>query len=174
MEVNYENEAENYEDPEETDPAPTDLENFELEPEVLFEGFVQKYGKKYANKAERMKRFSIFQENLLTIKARNADPDNPAEYGIDEFTDQRFEEYGGGVLPLDYFNVDDDHVETLAFDGNVTGLPEFFDWRQHGAVTRVKNQVRVFWLQYFWGIFANIKNLGTLRFMLDLFCKWSY
>ncbi len=118
---------------------PIDLWDLELSPEVLFEEFSKQYSKEYENEAEKIHRFSIFKENLLTMKERNADPQNGAEYRIDQFADQRLEEYGGGAVLGDYYSEAD--FDTMLFDDNVTGIPDSFDWRQRGAVASVKNQV---------------------------------
>ncbi len=140
MEVNQERDQEaSLEEELELDSEPIDLSDLELSPEVLFEEFTKQYSKEYKNDAEKIHRFSIFKENLLTMKERNADPQNGAEYGIDQFSDQKLEEYGGGAFPGDYYSEAD--FDTMLFDDNLTGIPDSFDWRQRGAVASVKNQV---------------------------------
>jgi hypothetical protein len=171
LEVNQERDSQEAPIEEELELAsePIDLSDLELSPEILFEEFTKQYSKEYENEAEKIHRFSIFKENLLTMKERNADPQNGAEYGIDQFADQKLGEYGGGAIPEDYYSEAD--FDTMLFDDNVTGIPQNFDWRKYGVVASVKNQVSLnfdYNLSYY---SENLKNiLGELRVVLD-FCS---
>lgn len=135
-----------------------DLLNLELDPQILFENFIKKYDKKYSGEAEKLARFGIFKENLLNYRLLNADPTNPATYGIDHLSDRLLGELTGALDdPEEYFN-----TEPVPHQEDLLGIPVNFDWRKYGVVTRVKNQVR------------NL-NIYLIKFylLLDLICNFQ-
>ena len=114
------------------------------EPNVLssedhFTLFKSKFGKVYASGEEHDYRFSVFKANLRRAR-RHQKMDPSARHGVTQFSDLTRSEFrekhlgvkGGFKLPKDA-----NKAPILPTEN----LPEDFDWRDHGAVTPVKNQV---------------------------------
>ncbi|UXI16883.1 ubiquitin specific peptidase [Sarcoptes scabiei] len=112
----------------------------------LFQQYIHNHNKSYWDDfPEKLKRFKIFQENLIKIKMLNLNEQGSAVYGITEFADLTYEEFTEKYLgfrselytaPEPSNNIDpyDDVIETES-------LPESFDWRDvNGVVSPVKNQ----------------------------------
>lgn len=103
-----------------------------------FVSFQLTYNKKYSSADEKTK-FSEFQRNLRAIATHNSGYKNGTEsyfLRITEFadlTDDEFEDI--------YLNYGDpDTREPNYFDINVKDIPKTIDWRNRGAVLRVKHQ----------------------------------
>ncbi|XP_058723034.1 ervatamin-B-like [Vicia villosa] len=103
-----------------------------------------KYGIKYANSTETVKRFAIFKENFEFVENFNKGNDTYT-VGLDQYSDLTDEEFYSlyGESP----NVSNDissfevrsNTNTVIF--NLTDdIPKNLDWRDHGAVTDVKDQ----------------------------------
>ena len=114
------------------------------EPQVLtsedhFSLFKRKFGKVYASNEEHDYRFSVFKANLRRAR-RHQKLDPSATHGVTQFSDLTRSEFrkkhlgvrSGFKLPKDA-----NKAPILPTEN----LPEDFDWRDHGAVTPVKNQV---------------------------------
>ncbi|XP_063528981.1 procathepsin L-like [Cydia strobilella] len=103
----------------------------------LFKNFVQKHGKTY-DPEEYLKRLAIFTENLADINERNAI--FPQIFDVTRFADLTPEEIkaGYGMKMLDE-DMDKKAIELHLRPEEITA-PEQWDWRDHGAVTHVKNQ----------------------------------
>nr|XP_043606399.1 cysteine proteinase 15A-like [Erigeron canadensis] len=101
--------------------------------------FKTKYGKKYATPDEHDYRFSVFKSNLRRAK-RHQLLDPTAEHGVTKFSDLTPSEFKKSFLGLKKnplkFPSDANKAPILP----TNDLPEDFDWRDHGAVTPVKNQ----------------------------------
>ncbi|GMY05713.1 cysteine protease RD19A-like [Fagus crenata] len=100
--------------------------------------FKRKYGKSYATEEEHRYRFNVFQRNLRRArKHQRLDPS--AIHGVTQFSDLTRSEFRMTVLGLRgglRLPADANTAPILPTDA----LPEDFDWRDHGAVTSVKNQ----------------------------------
>lgn len=114
------------------------------EPNVLtsehhFSVFKSKFGKVYGTREEHDYRFSVFKANLRRAR-RHQKMDPSARHGVTQFSDLTRSEFrkkhlgvrGGFKLPKDA-----NKAPILPTEN----LPQDFDWRDHGAVTPVKNQV---------------------------------
>ena len=108
-----------------------------LTPAQQFNNFIVKHKKQYASAEERASRFEIFKENLKRIEEYNAEKDG-ATYGITKFADLTAEEFVKKYLNAPSTTSHFKATETAARVGGA--FPEDFDWREHGAVTPVKNQ----------------------------------
>jgi len=104
-----------------------------------WERFKIAYNKTYS-RAEELRRFQIFQENLKRAQAlREADP--YASYGVTQFSDLTPQEFRARYLisnfnatmpsPKEYFDIP--YTDPSLFDSS-------FDWRTKGMVTPVYNQ----------------------------------
>ena len=108
-----------------------------LTPAQQFNNFVVKHKKQYASAEERASRFEIFKENLKRIEEYNAEKDG-ATYGITKFADLTAEEFVKKYLNAPSTTSHFKATETAARVGGA--VPASFDWREHGAVTPVKDQ----------------------------------
>jgi len=109
--------------------------------EALFEfnRFVVRFNRTYASPAETKQRFDIFRSNMEIIVAHNL-KGLSWTMGVNEFVDMTNQEFIATHMGL---------KESRLLDGlprkefNLYGrrtLPPSVDWRQHNAVTPVKNQ----------------------------------
>lgn len=101
-----------------------------------FTGFLKKFEKKYESLEALEKRFDIFRENVKAIFEHNSASHKNFTMGVNQFTDLTPEEfktdYGSGLL------LGKASCKTYTPTGKV--VPDSWDWREHGAVTPVKNQ----------------------------------
>ncbi|EYU27644.1 hypothetical protein ABFS82_03G064900 [Erythranthe guttata] len=104
-----------------------------------FSLFKTKYGKSYATQEEHDYRFSVFKANLRRSK-RHQILDPSAVHGVTKFSDLTPEEFEKSYLGLRQkklkLPVDENKAAVLPTED----LPTDFDWRDHGAVTAVKDQ----------------------------------
>lgn len=107
-----------------------------------FSLFKSKFNKIYSSKEEHDHRFSIFKANLRRA-SRHQTLDPSAVHGVTKFSDltprefrQKYLGLNGGKRKLKLPS-DANKAPVLPTDS----LPEDFDWREHGAVTEVKDQV---------------------------------
>lgn len=106
-----------------------------------FTVFKKRFGKAYASDEEHDYRFSVFKANMRRAK-RHQQLDPSAVHGVTQFSDLTPTEFRRKFLGLNRrlrFPSDAKTAPILPTDD----LPSDFDWRDHGAVTPVKNQVRI-------------------------------
>lgn len=111
----------------------------EVKHEILFENFVKKFERKYANDAEHIQRLRIFKRNLHKIDMLNKHEQGTAKYGINELADLTEKEYlrkTGLIVPQHHENYFGNPIADIPD----VPLPEEFDWRDKKAITNVKNQ----------------------------------
>ena len=111
---------------------------FALNLEALgeFESFKVKFNKNYANEVEEASRLEIFAQNLEKIRVHNA---KGASYQLGvtqfaDFTDEEFKKYSHGYVNVKKYDVG----QSYSFQAK--DLPTHVDWRDHGAMTAVKDQ----------------------------------
>jgi len=104
-----------------------------------FTGFLKKFEKKYESLEALEKRFNIFRENLKDIFEHNSAPHKNFTMGVNQFTDLTPEEfkadYADGLFGS---KVEKSSCKEYVPSGKI--VPDSWDWREHGAVTPVKNQ----------------------------------
>lgn len=121
-----------------------DDNDLELNAESHFLSFVQRFGKSYKDADEHAYRLSVFKANLRRAR-RHQLLDPSAEHGVTKFSDLTPAEFRRTYLGLRKsrrallreLGESAHEAPVLPTDG----LPDDFDWRDHGAVTPVKNQV---------------------------------
>ncbi|KAL0351816.1 UNVERIFIED_CONTAM: putative cysteine protease RD19C [Sesamum calycinum] len=110
-----------------------------LHAEHHFSLFKAKYGKTYATQEEHDYRFSVFKSNLRRAK-RNQLLDPSAVHGVTRFSDLTPDEFEKSYLGLHKRRLKLPVDAHKAPDLPTNNLPTDFDWRDHGAVTAVKDQ----------------------------------
>lgn len=100
---------------------------------LKFQQFIKKYNKHYNSVDEYNKRYSIFKKNLMTMELRK----RPYE-GINQFADISKEEFAKTHLNMKLNKVKDFKYKTI--HAQSSNAPDSYDWRDHGAVTSVKDQ----------------------------------
>ncbi|MCQ2795681.1 MAG: C1 family peptidase, partial [Bacilli bacterium] len=112
-----------------------------LDDEVAFQSFqrfVAKFGKRYASMEEYLARFQVFKLNLQTVLAD--DSKKTYKTGITKFSDLTYQEFAKTYLNLNFnafalVNMSPAHATARNDDA-----PEYFDWREKGRVSAVKDQ----------------------------------
>ena len=118
-----------------------DSDDLVLNAEAHFTSFVKKFGKSYKDAEEHAYRLSVFRSNMRRAK-RHQKLDPSAVHGVTQFSDLTPSEFKRTFLGLRGKKGFKKMVSS-AKDAPVlptNDLPEDFDWRDHGAVTAVKNQ----------------------------------
>ncbi|MED6221440.1 hypothetical protein PIB30_054652 [Stylosanthes scabra] len=114
-----------------------DDEDHLLNAEHHFSAFKTKFSKMYATQEEHDYRFGVFKSNLLRAKAHQ-ELDPSAVHGVTKFSDLTPSEFRSQFLGLKPLSLPADAHNAPILP--TEDLPENFDWRDHGAVTNVKNQ----------------------------------
>lgn len=100
-----------------------------------FQDFIHKFDKSYSNLVELKTRFEIFRDNLHYIHDQNQ-MGNSFELGVTSFADltqKEFSYFNGATK--DFFSDSCKRFVSLTDD-----VAESYDWREHNAVTPVKDQ----------------------------------
>lgn len=114
-------------------------ENPLLHAEHHFSSFKAKFSKSYATQEEHDYRFGVFKANLRRAK-RHQKLDPTAVHGVTKFSDLTPAEFRRNFLGLKPLRVPNDAQKAPILP--TSDLPTDFDWRDQGAVTGVKDQVR--------------------------------
>ncbi|GAV70190.1 Peptidase_C1 domain-containing protein/Inhibitor_I29 domain-containing protein [Cephalotus follicularis] len=129
--------------PDDTDPlirqvvSSSDGEDELLNADHHFAIFKSKFGKTYATHEEHQHRFNVFKANLRRAKKHQL-LDPTATHGVTKFSDLTPSEFRRQFLGLNRLRLPADAQKAPILPTN--DLPADFDWRDHGAVTAVKNQ----------------------------------
>ena len=123
---------------------------------VLFESFKVEHSVSYATAEEEAFRFRAFEKTLVRIAEMNADPNDPAEYGVTRWADRTETELRakcGSSKAQKKRTTAAQAPSAHAWDGTCYAgvrpelahlcngtLPDAFDWTEHGAVTPIKDQ----------------------------------
>jgi len=103
---------------------------------TVFQNFVHKFDKSYTNLVEFEKRFDIFRDNLHYIREQNG-MNNKYELGVTRFADLTIDEFSSfnGIKQGGPFS-----SPCNKFSSSSSSVPTSYDWREHNAVTPVKDQ----------------------------------
>jgi len=99
----------------------------------FFENYKKQYGKNYSPNEEQH-RFKAFVDNLKMIEEHNSKGESYT-LGINKFTDLTPSEWAARFTPITRPSTVINH-----YTQKVVTLPNAWDWRDHGAVTAVKDQ----------------------------------
>uniref|UniRef100_A0A670JVD5 Cathepsin F n=1 Tax=Podarcis muralis TaxID=64176 RepID=A0A670JVD5_PODMU len=104
----------------------------------LFKEFLTTYEKSYKDKQETERRFRIFAENLEKARLIQELDQGTAEYGVTKFSDLTEEEFRSTYLNPLLSQLPGRPMKPATIPKDPP--PDAWDWRDHGAVTGVKNQ----------------------------------
>lgn len=104
-----------------------------------FKEFMVRYNKVYSSQEETNQRLQIFHENLKTAEKLQSLDQGSAEYGVTKFSDLTEEEFRSTYLNplLSQWTL---HKPMKPAFPAKDPAPASWDWRDHGAVSSVKNQ----------------------------------
>lgn len=105
---------------------------------LLYESWKSQFGLLYTSPQEDSLRFKIFQQNLEIIDELNQKHPN-TEFGLTEFAAMTFEEFKTERVGLKQ-DISNRKERVRPTEEAVRDAPDAWDWRDHGAVTDVKNQ----------------------------------
>jgi cathepsin F len=103
-----------------------------------FESFKTKFGKTYSTQEEEQERYAIFQSNMNLARQIQEYDRGTATYGASQFADLTPEEFQERYLSRQWDTSHDSRLAKAEIPDETA--PDSFDWRDHGAVTAVKNQ----------------------------------
>eukprot|EP00249_Psilotum_nudum_P019661 c27363_g1_i3 orf=738-2069(-) len=121
--------------------SPEDLAS-ESRLSLLFDAWCERYNKFYngvEGGLERLRRFTVFKENLSYIDAHNRG-NSSYWLALNEFADLTNEEFRGRYMGLSMVGMNTTHQGEGKFVPREGSIPKTLDWREKGAVTGVKNQ----------------------------------
>jgi len=102
----------------------------------IFQNFKFKFNKIYKSEEEETRRFAIFRDNMIKARKMQAMELGTARYGATKFADLTEEEFRKNYLsPVWKAGPTMKQAKTP----NIKA-PDSFDWRDHNAVSEVKNQ----------------------------------
>jgi len=106
----------------------------------LFKAFMQLHNRTYDTLKEFGHRFTVFRQNLVKVAKLQRQEKGSATYGLSKFADRTAEEFQQilGFRPT--HRRASPYRQVAAPTNRSAPLPKSFDWRDHGAVTPVKNQ----------------------------------
>ncbi|CAH1637571.1 unnamed protein product [Spodoptera littoralis] len=112
-----------------------------VQAEQLFYNFLTTYSPSYVNDYSQMqKRFEIFKNNIKKIHEFNVHEKGTAIYGVTRFADLTYEEFSSIYMGLNTNLTNENQVPMKKADIPDIKIPDDFDWREHDAVTEVKDQ----------------------------------
>ncbi|XP_064545962.1 cathepsin L-like [Drosophila montana] len=113
--------------------------------DVEWNNFKVDYEKTYQDISEHLHRKQIFKHNKEIIDRHNkryAAGEETFEMGINQFTDLLSHEFEAFILGGLNATVDETEIDLIYSPTGNIEIPSSVDWRQEGAVTRVKDQGR--------------------------------
>ena len=105
-----------------------------------FTNFQERFSKKYSTLQEMEERFSIFRENVRAIRQHNRDVSQNFTMAVNHFTDLTPAEFKAMYVSGLKSSSSVQASGCKTFSSSASGAPDSYDWRQHNAVTTVKDQ----------------------------------
>ncbi len=99
-----------------------------------FQSFIKKYKKAYSSLDEYMQRFDVFKKNYIKVKRANR-----KTQGVTKFMDLTPEEFRKKYLTTDVKMINSLKAKGLP-PSKFSAPPDSYDWRDHGAVTPIKDE----------------------------------
>lgn len=117
------------------DPLPKDLS---VKMASIFKDFVTTYNRTYETKEEAQWRMSVFVNNMVRAQKIQALDRGTAQYGVTKFSDLTEEEFR--TIYLNPLLKEEPRKKMRLAKSIHDPAPPEWDWRDKGAVTKVKNQ----------------------------------
>lgn len=105
-----------------------------------FSNFQERFSKKYSTLQEMEERFSVFRDNFRAIRQHNSDISQNFTMGVNQFTDLTPSEFRATYVSGLKSSLQVQATGCKSFSSSASGAPDSYDWRQHNAVTPVKDQ----------------------------------
>lgn len=105
-----------------------------------FSNFQERFSKKYSTLQEMEERFSVFRDNFRAIRQHNSDSSQNFTMGVNQFTDLTPSEFRATYVSGLKSSAPVQASGCKSFSSSASGAPDSYDWRQHNAVTPVKDQ----------------------------------
>ncbi len=103
-----------------------------------FQKFIKKYKKNYSSINEFLARYQVFKMNVINLSKQK---NSLYKTGITKFSDLTRQEFAKTYLNLDFNAMAYENTNTV--DVPITnGAPDAYDWREHGRVSGVKDQLK--------------------------------
>ncbi|XP_052179421.1 senescence-specific cysteine protease SAG12-like [Diospyros lotus] len=104
------------------------------------EQWMARHGRIYKDSTEKATRFKIFKKNVEYIDAFNVEANKKYNLSVNKFADMTDEEF---IASYTGYKATTKEVMLSSFSyANVNDVPSTIDWREKGAVTDVKNQMK--------------------------------
>jgi len=111
-----------------------------LSPSALWTQWKVDYQRKYASAEEDSARFAIFKENVNKVNRLNRESPG-TKFALNKFADLSSEEFKKYYLNSQAPSADAAWpIAPKCSEAEVKANPDSYDWRDHGAVTEVKDQ----------------------------------
>lgn len=107
----------------------------------LFEAWCEKHGRNYSSVEEKQRRLEIFADNYAFVNEHNEKRSSSYTLALNAFADLSHDEFKASYLhPIPTATSVGRNVKEPRPGELVRDIPEKMDWREKGAVTRVKDQ----------------------------------
>jgi len=103
----------------------------------LFHAFMRKYNRHYESQDQFRLRYRNFKHNLKFVEEHNIRTDTSFTVAINNFGDWSREEY---LNYLSFVPISTASAQESDHDRSKLAIPNTWDWRDHGAVTPIKEQ----------------------------------
>jgi len=109
----------------------------EDEIKAQFTEFMLKYNKAYSTEAEFDQRYNNFKASVARVAEKQG---TSAVYGITKFSDMSVEEFKSTILMSNRPERAESNAPVIGVEVASPNVPTSYDWRDHAAVTPVKDQ----------------------------------
>ena len=108
---------------------------------IKYEKWIAQHGISYENEEVKEARFQIFKDNVRHIEKHNQEGNHTYKLGINEFADLTNEEFLAkyAISSMSSFKVVSSNQSSFEYK-NLKNVAPSLDWRDHNAVTAVRNQ----------------------------------